>query len=135
MGRIRSLGMLFRRIAMESATRTLSVNEISDAVVARLLLSGELANLSQASFDSIEQESISLVDQVTRETISKLLGIQSEQTQSTEICPKCGGPVHQKATQGRSMHSRRGKVQFKTNVFRCEACRLDFFPSVQSTGM
>ena len=120
---------------MDSATKTMSVDEISDAVVERLLLSGELSNLAQASFDSIEQESISLVDRVTRETISKLLGMQSEQTKSSETCPKCGGLVHQKADQGRSMHSRRGKVQLKTSVFRCEACRLDFFPSVQSARM
>ncbi len=62
MGSLRSLGILFWRIAMESATKSMSVDEISDAVVERLLLSGELANLSKASFDSIEQESISFVD-------------------------------------------------------------------------
>ena len=135
MGSLRSLGILFWRIAMESATKSMSVDEISDAVVERLLRSGELVNLSKASFDSIEQESISFVDQVTRETISKLLGIQSKQTSTSETCPKCGGSVHQKADQGRSMHSRRGKVQFKTSVFRCEACRLDFFPSVQNSRM
>ena len=120
---------------MESATKAMSVDEISDAVVERLMLSGELGQLAQASFDSIEQESITLVDRVTRETISKVLSMQSEQTKTSETCPKCGGPLHQKADQGRSMHSRRGKVQFKTSVFRCEACRLDFFPSVQSTWM
>ena len=65
---------------MESATKAMSLGEISDAVVERLLLSGELGHLAQASFDSIEQESISLVDRVTQETISKLLGMQSEQT-------------------------------------------------------
>ena len=120
---------------MESATKTIGVDEISDAVVEMLLLSGEMGPLAEASLDSIEQGSISLVDRVTRETISKLLGIQSEQTKTSETCPKCGGPVHPKDDQGRSMHSRRGKVQFKTSVFRCEACRLDFFPSVQSTRM
>jgi hypothetical protein len=33
------------------------------------------------------------------------------------------------------MQSRRGNVHFKTDVVHCEACRLDFFPSVQNTRL
>jgi hypothetical protein len=40
-----------------------------------------------------------------------------------------------KPAQGRSMQSRRGRIHFQCDVFRCEACRLDFFPSVQNTGL
>lgn len=46
---------------MESATKAMSLDEISDTVVERLLLSGKLSHLSQASFDSIEQETISFL--------------------------------------------------------------------------
>jgi hypothetical protein len=37
--------------------------------------------------------------------------------------------------QGRSMQSRRGRIHFQCDVFRCKACRLDFFPSVQNSGV
>jgi DNA topoisomerase-3 len=50
-------------------------------------------------------------------------------------CPKCGGPMHDKPAQHRSLQSRRGKVNFKTKVLHCEACRLDFFPSDGNTAV
>jgi hypothetical protein len=33
------------------------------------------------------------------------------------------------------LQSQRGQVHFQTQVVHCEACRLDFFPSVQNSGM
>ena len=120
---------------MDSTKRKLSKDEIGDAVVKMLTESGQLADLGNADLDAIENEVIDSVDAITRDVISKLLGQQSDQTEPPKCCPKCGGALCEKPSQGRSMQSRRGRVHFKCDVFRCEACRLDFFPSVQNTRL
>lgn len=117
---------------MDSADRTVSIDQIADLVVEKLMESGRLADLATADLESIEEETIFGVDQITRNVISKLLGKQAAVIELPTHCPKCGGQVSAKPTQGRCLQSRRGKVAFKTEVVRCEACRLDFFPSVQS---
>ena len=120
---------------MDSTKRKLSKDEIEDAVVEMLTESGQLADLGNANLDAIESEVIDSVDAITRDVISKLLDQQADQTESPKCCPKCGGELCEKPSQGRSMQSRRGRVHFKCDVFRCEACRLDFFPSVQNTRL
>jgi uncharacterized protein with PIN domain len=120
---------------MESAGQTISLDQIADLVVEKLTESGTLANLASANLEAIEEETIVSVDQITRDVISKLLGKQAQIIEPAKQCPKCGGELGQKPTQGRSMQSRRGNVHFKTDVVHCEACRLDFFPSVQNTRL
>jgi uncharacterized protein with PIN domain len=118
---------------MDSATKTFSVDQIADLVVERLMeKNGSLANLGTASLEVIEEQTLASVDQITRDVISKLLGKQAQLVEVPEICPTCGGKLCLKPSQGRSLQSRRGSVHFKTEVAHCEACRLDFFPSVQS---
>ena len=120
---------------MDSASQTISLDSIADLVVERLMESGALANLGSANLDAIEEETLLSIDQITREVISKLLGTQAQIIEPPKQCPKCGGDVGDKPTQARSFQSRRGKVHFKTEVVHCEACRLDFFPSVQNTRL
>jgi hypothetical protein len=120
---------------MDSASRTVSVDQIADLVVEKLMESGRLADLGTADLESIEEETILGVDQITRDVISKLLGKQAEVIDPPAHCPQCGGHVSTKPTQGRCLQSRRGNVAFKTEVVHCEACRLDFFPSVQSSRL
>ncbi len=120
---------------MDSASHTVSLDQIADLVVEKLTDSGTLANLGTANLESIEEETILSVDQITRDVISKLLGKQAEIIEPPKHCPKCSGKVSAKPAQGRCLQSRRGKVPFKTEVVHCEACRLDFFPSVQSTRL
>jgi hypothetical protein len=120
---------------MDSASQTVSLDQIADLVVEKLTESGRLADLGTANLESIEEETILSVDQITRDVISKLLGKQAELIEPPKHCPKCGGEVGEKPTQGRCLQSRRGKVSFKTEAVHCEACRLDFFPSVQSTRL
>jgi hypothetical protein len=121
---------LFGGIAMESASQTISLDHITDLVVEKLTQSGTLANLGSASLEAIEEETIINIDQITRDVISRLLGKQAKIIETPAQCPKCGGEVGEKPAQGRSMQSCRGNVHFKTGVVHCEACRLDFFPSV-----
>ena len=119
---------------MDSAGQTISLDQIVDLVVERLMeKNGSLANLGNASLEAIEDQTLASVDQITREVISKLLGKQAQLVQAPKQCPKCRGQLCGKPSQGRALESRRGSVNFKTNVAHCEACRLDFFPSVQST--
>jgi hypothetical protein len=120
---------------MESAGQVFSLDQIADLVVEKLMSSGTLSNLGVATLDSIEEQTILSVDQVTRDVISKLLDKQAHAIEPPKNCPKCGGGVIEKPTQGRSMQSRRGSIQFRTEVVHCEACRLDFFPSVQNTRL
>lgn len=120
---------------MDSASQTISLDQIADLVVDRLTESGTLANLGVANLEAIEEEAIISMDQVTRDVISKLLGKQAEIIEAPKQCPKCGGAVEDKPSQGRSLQGRRGNVHFKTEVAHCEACRLDFFPSVQSSWL
>jgi hypothetical protein len=40
-----------------------------------------------------------------------------------------------KPAQHRSLQGRRGKIDFKTEVLHCEACRLDFFPSDENSAV
>jgi hypothetical protein len=122
-------------MVMDSTKKLLSKDEIENAVVKMLMESGQLADLGNASLEAIENETIDSIDAITREVISKLLGKQADQTEPPKCCPKCGGELCEKLSQGRSMESRRGRVHFKCNVFHCEACRLDFFPSVQNTRL
>ncbi len=120
---------------MESASPTVLLDRIADLVVEKLTQSGALANLGSASLDEIERETIINLDQITREVISQLLGRQARLVEPPTQCPQCGGEVGSKPAQGRSLQSQRGRVHFKTEVVRCEACRLDFFPSVQNSGL
>lgn len=118
---------------MELTTGVMNSSEIADLVGKKLLEMGAIGKLSAASMDTIESESISLMDDVTRNVISKVLTLQSSETNPAQRCPKCGSECCPKPAQPRLLETRRGKVNFKTDVFRCEACRLDFFPSVRST--
>ena len=128
-------GLFLRGIAMESASQTISLDHIADLVVEKLTQSGTLANLGSASLEAIEEETIINIDQITRDVISKLLGKQAKIIETPTQCPKCGGEVGEKPAEGRSMQGCRGNVHFKTGVVHCEACRLDFFPSVQDTRL
>lgn len=120
---------------MDSAGQTISLDQIADLVVEKLTKSGTLANLESANLEAIEEETILSVDQITRDVISKLLGKQAQIIEPPKHCPRCGGEVGDKPVQARSLQSRRGNVHFKTEVVHCEACRLDFFPSVQNTRL
>ena len=117
---------------MDSAGKTISLDQIADLVVERLLEKSSLANLGNATFESIEDQTLMSVDQITRDVISKLLGKQAELVEVPSHCPKCGSEMCGRPSQARLLETRRGQVHFKTDVARCEACRLDFFPSVQS---
>lgn len=120
---------------MDSTSEIHSRDEIADLLVEHLTQSGKLADLGNADLETIESEVLASMDDVTRNTISKLLLRQGKQAEPPRTCPRCGRPLSAKPAQGRSMQSRRGRIHFKCDVFRCEACRLDFFPSVQNTGM
>lgn len=120
---------------MESAPTTPTAQEIADLVVQRLLDSGQLPDLANANLMTIEEQTIEQVDQVTRLVMSELLAKQSEQAPPPSACPQCGSAMKDKPSQHRSLQSRRGKVNFKTEVFHCEACRLDFFPSDENTAV
>ena len=120
---------------MESAGSTVSLERIAELVVEKLTQFGALAHLGSATLDEIEGETIVHLDQITREVISQLLGQQARLIEPPRCCPQCGGAVVPKLAQGRSLQSQRGPVHFKTEVVHCEACRLDFFPSVPHSGM
>lgn len=121
---------------MDSASQIFSVDQIADLVVERLMeKNGSLANLGTATLEAIEDRTLESVDQITRGVITKLLGKQSQLIEVPQSCPTCGCKLASKPPQGRSLHSRRGSLHFKTEVAHCEACRLDFFPSVQSSGV
>ena len=118
---------------MELTTGAMGSDEIADIVVRKLLEMGAIGKIATATMDTIESESIALMDEVTRNVISKVLVLQSSKTEPSQKCPKCGSQCCPKSAQARLLETRRGKVNFKTDVFRCEACRLDFFPSVRSS--
>lgn len=114
---------------MESAPITPSADEIADLVVQRLLEGGGIEDLANASLLTIEEQTIEEVDRVTRLVMSELLAQQAQQATPVKNCPKCGKEMTPQKAQHRSLLSRRGDVKFMTEVSRCEACRLDFFPS------
>lgn len=120
---------------MESTSKPTLLHLLADAVVEQLMLSGQLADLEHADLETIESEVIENIDELTRGVISKLLGKQAELTAQPACCPKCQGPLREKPAQDRSLQSRRGQVDFQCDVYRCEACRLDFFPSVQNARL
>ena len=120
---------------MDSAESTPSIEQIASLVLEKLTQGGKLADLADADLMTIEEETIGQVDQVTRAVLNQLLGQQSEASSPPTACPKCGGKLCDKPPQGRSMQSKRGRVHFKTDVFRCEACRLDFFPSDENASL
>ncbi|TWU41219.1 hypothetical protein Q31b_26580 [Novipirellula aureliae] len=120
---------------MESASNSPSADEIASLVVERLLNSGKLPDLANSNLMTIEEQTIEQVDQVTRLVMGELLAKQSKQAVPPTSCPKCGGAMKERKPQHRSLESRRGKVNFMTDVFHCEACRLDFFPSDENTAV
>jgi hypothetical protein len=77
---------LLRRIAMDSAGQTVSLDQIADLIVEKLTGSGRLANLGSANLESLEDETMISVDQITRDVISKLLGKQAELIESPKRC-------------------------------------------------
>ena len=120
---------------MDSTLETRSRDEIADMLVEMLTRSGKLADLEHADLETIEDEVLASMDDVTRGALSKLLHRQRQQTKAPHACLRCGQTLSPKPAQGRSLQSRRGRIHFKCDVFRCEACRLDFFPAVQNTGL
>ena len=117
---------------MDSAADVRSLDEVADLLLECVSQSGSLAGLENATLDAIESETLEKIDQITQSVLSNLLRRQAELTEAPAACPKCGKPLKEKPAQGRSLQSRRGMIHFKCDVFRCEACRLDFFPSVQN---
>jgi uncharacterized protein with PIN domain len=120
---------------MDRAPETPTAEEIASLIVERLIQDGGLEDLANANLMTIEDRTIQEVDRVTRFVMDELLATQARQAPAVTACPKCGGPMHDKPAQHRSLQSRRGKVNFKTDVFHCEACRLDFFPSDENTSV
>ena len=120
---------------MDQAPTTPTAQEIASLIVERLVRDGGLKDLANASLMTIENQTLEEVDRVTRMVMDELLAKQSEQVPEVTACPKCGGPMHDKPAQHRSLQSRRGKVNFKTIVLHCEACRLDFFPSDENVAV
>jgi hypothetical protein len=120
---------------MDPAAKNPTVKEIACLVVEKLTRGGSLTDLANANLLTIEEETIDQVDQVTRAAMNELLAKQSQQAEPPTACPRCGGDMAEKKCQGRSLQSRRGKVRFDTDVFHCEACRLDFFPSDENTSV
>jgi uncharacterized protein with PIN domain len=120
---------------MESAKNSPSADEIASLVVERLLASGKLPDLANANLMTIEEQTLEQVDQVTRLVMSELLAKQARQAIAPTKCPKCSGPMQERKPQHRSLESRRGRVNFITEVFHCEACRLDFFPSDENLAV
>jgi len=120
---------------MESAPINPSAQEIADLVVARLVNEGGLANLAGANLMTIEEQTIEEVDRVTRLVMSGLLTKQCHEAEPVTACPRCDKQLIPKKPQHRALQSRRGQVDFKTDVFHCEACRLDFFPSDENTSV
>jgi uncharacterized protein with PIN domain len=120
---------------MESTREVPSLDEIADLLMETLTQSGQLADLGNASLEALEEEVLEKMDQVTCRAISKLLTRQARQAETPQACPRCGGALGAKPAQERSLQSLRGRVTFRCDVFRCEACRLDFFPSVQNSGL
>lgn len=120
---------------MDSAPTAPSAEEIAQLVVERLTQDGELSGLSDANLLTIEEKTIDEVDRVTRLVLGELLAKQARQAEPVKTCPRCGKPMTPKKPQHRSLQSRRGKVDFKTDVLHCEACRLDFFPSDENTSV
>lgn len=120
---------------MDRAPTTPTAEEIASLVVERLVLDGGLEDLANANLMTIEDRTIEQVDRVTRLVMDELLAKQGQQAPAVTACPKCGGAMHDKPAQHRSLQSRRGKVNFKTKVLHCEACRLDFFPSDENSSV
>lgn len=120
---------------MEPAYLTPSIEQIAGLVVEKLTQGGKLSDLANADLMTIEDETIEQVDQVTRVVINTLLRRQSDAAPPPRGCPKCGGGLCEKPPQARSLQSKRGRVHFKTDVHRCEACRLDFFPSDEDAAL
>lgn len=120
---------------MEPADNTASIEQIASLVVEKLTQGGKLTDLANADLMTIEEEAIDQVDQVTRAVVNQLLGRQADTVAPPGGCPKCGGKLREKPPQARSLQSKRGRVHFKTDVYRCEACRLDFFPSDENASL
>lgn len=120
---------------MDQAPSTPTAEEIASLVVERLIQDGGLKDLANANLMTIENRTIEEVDRVTQLVIDELLVKQAQQAPKVTACPKCGGSMRDKTAQHRSLQSRRGKVNFKTIVLHCEACRLDFFPSDENTSV
>jgi uncharacterized protein with PIN domain len=120
---------------MDSAGNSASIDSIASLVVEKLTRGGKLADLANADLMSIEEETIDQVDLITRAAINQLLGKQAQAAPPPTACPKCHGKLCEKPPQARSLQSKRGRVHFKTDVYRCEACRLDFFPSVENSSL
>jgi uncharacterized protein with PIN domain len=120
---------------MEPADHAPSLEQIADLVVTKLTQGGKLADLANADLMTIEEETIEQVDQVTRVVLNALLDKQADAAPPPRGCPKCGARLCEKPPQARSLQSQRGRVHFKTDVYRCEACRLDFFPSDEDASL
>lgn len=120
---------------MESAPITPTAGEIADLVVQRLIQDGGIEDLANANLLTIEEQTIKEVDRVTQLVINELLAKQSQEATPVTSCPKCGKEMTPKKAQHRSLQSRRGDVNFKTEVSHCEACRLDFFPSAENSSV
>lgn len=120
---------------MDQAPTTPTAEEIASLVAQRLIEGGGLEDLANANLMTIENQIIAEVDRVTRLVMDELLAKQAQQAPAVTTCPKCGGAMNDKPAQHRSLQSRRGKVNFKTNVLHCEACRLDFFPSDENPSV
>lgn len=89
----------------------------------------------ETRLSELEDELGDVADQLVGQVLSTLLRQQAEQVAEAVCCPRCGGVLDEKLDQTTPLQTRRGRVHWKQPVRRCPACRRDFFPSGQGTGL
>lgn len=108
--------------------------------VGRMLLDeltgGGKRDLSGLRLDDLEAEVFGLADRVSQDVAEGLLRGQAQQTsQKKMVCPCCDGELVSQPARRRTLQMRRGLAEWEEPVWRCPACRRDFFPSVRGDGL
>jgi uncharacterized protein with PIN domain len=100
------------------------------------LTDGGKRDLSTMRLGDLENEVFGLADQISKGVAERLLQGQAEQTsQKKRVCACCQGELVPKPARQRTLQLRRGEARWAEPVWRCPACRRDFFPSVRGDGV
>ena len=115
-----------------------SENDLVPRVVAMLvqeLTQGGGRDLATMRLNDLEREVFGLADRVSLRVAEALLQAQANGLNRQARCPCCHGELVKKRPRKKKLLLRRGEAQWEEPVWRCLACRRDFFPSGSGDGL
>lgn len=76
----------------------------------------------------IEEAALAIRQELSRDLTQSLANRQSKVSSPEEVCPKCGGMMHNKGRKKKHVRSRSGDIDLERPYYYCAKCQSGHFP-------